>query len=200
MVSFSVGEEVLLSTKNIRLTTPKEGTKKLMPKWMGPLTVIDRIGEVAYRLALPAGSNIHNVFHVSLLKGYVSDGTHVPPPSAPIEVQGERLYNVEAIIEHRDIKKKGRRIRREYLVSWEGYGPEHNSWEPENNLKHNVALRAYWEGKAEGAPEVAPRQSKRDRPSSLKASDAGEDGSSPNTTGSRRVSKRLRGETADGVQ
>ncbi|CAI7798149.1 unnamed protein product [Closterium sp. NIES-54] len=57
-VVFAVGDKVLLSTKNIRLKIP--GARKLFPRWIGPFEVIARIGEVAYRLKLPATLQIGN--------------------------------------------------------------------------------------------------------------------------------------------
>nr|GFC02784.1 putative reverse transcriptase domain-containing protein [Tanacetum cinerariifolium] len=43
---------------------------KLSPRFIGPFEILDRVGEVSYRLALPPQlSHVHNVFHVSLLRG-----------------------------------------------------------------------------------------------------------------------------------
>ena len=45
---------------------------------MGPFEILERIDEVAYRLALPPSlAGVHNVFHVSMLKKYLSDPSHI---------------------------------------------------------------------------------------------------------------------------
>lgn len=142
---FSVGDQVLLSTVNLKLKT--RGVRKLWPKYVGPFQVQRRVGAVAYELALPANMKIHPVFHVSLLKAWRSDGRIQPPPT-PVEIEGDLEWEVEQILYHRDVKR-GRRSKREYLVKWVGYGVEHNTWEPEGNLTHCQELvRSYWESKS----------------------------------------------------
>ena len=51
---------------------------KLSPRFIGPFEILERVGTVAYRLALPPSlSDVHEVFHVSMLSKYTLDPTHV---------------------------------------------------------------------------------------------------------------------------
>ena len=51
---------------------------KLLPRFIGPFEILERVGTVAYRLALlPSMSGFHEVFHVSMLRRYTSDPAHV---------------------------------------------------------------------------------------------------------------------------
>ena len=50
----------------------------LSPRFIGPFEILDRVGEVAYHLALPPQfSQVHNVFHVSMLQKYQENTSHV---------------------------------------------------------------------------------------------------------------------------
>ena len=52
--------------------------EKLSPRYIGPFEVLERVGEVAYWLVLPLSlSGVHVVFHVSILRKYTLDRTHV---------------------------------------------------------------------------------------------------------------------------
>jgi hypothetical protein len=151
-VQYKVGDSVLLSTKNLQLKTGVP-SRKLLPRFIGPFTVKDLVsdggqGTSAVELALPhTMRRLHPWFHVSLLKPYLADSKipHLPPP--PVDwLDEEPMYAVEAILDHRD-RVYGRGRRREYLVKWEGYGPEHTAWEPLHHLMGdgfiNDALREY---------------------------------------------------------
>ena len=50
----------------------------MSPRFIGPYEILEKVGNVAYRLALPPKlSSVHNVFHVSMLRRYISDPSHV---------------------------------------------------------------------------------------------------------------------------
>jgi transposase InsO family protein len=158
-LAFKVGDRVLLSTKHARI--PTVSSKKLLPKWMGPFKVMARVGEVAYKVQLPPTLKWHDVFHVSLLRPYVDSGRVAPPPLPEI-IQGEVEYEVEEILGHRDVGT-GKRTKRQYLVKWQGYGHEHNSWEPLQNLGNcEEAIQRYWaEKNTDGIGSQGPQKKRR---------------------------------------
>ena len=116
---FKVGDKVLLSTKNLQFKGSKlERTKKFAPKYVGPYTIKEKVGMVAYKLELPDCMKVHPVFHVSLLREFRSDSRYAPPPPEIEFVDGERVYKMEAIV---DDRLGGPRKLQQYLVKWQGY-------------------------------------------------------------------------------
>ena len=74
---FKVGDHVYLRVREKKSSLKLGICAKLSPRYYGSFEVLERIGPIAYRLAFPASTRSHNVFHVSLLKKYVHDPNHV---------------------------------------------------------------------------------------------------------------------------
>lgn len=104
-----------------------------------------------FSCGFPDASRIHGVFHVSLLRPYQSDGPGQPlPPSLLIEDEAEcGVSEVDRISHHRG-RPLHKRQTRQYLVKWLGYGAEHNTREPEQNLQScQQSLHMYWKSVAD---------------------------------------------------
>ena len=77
-VEFQVGDHVFLRVSPLRGVKRFGVRGKLSPRFVGPFEILERVGEVAYRLAMPpALSGVHDVFNISMLWKYASDSTHV---------------------------------------------------------------------------------------------------------------------------
>ncbi|KAM6583139.1 hypothetical protein CsatB_010141 [Cannabis sativa] len=77
-VEFAVGDKVFLRVSPMKGVMRFGKRGKLSPRFIGPFEILDRVGQVAYRLALPPVlAETHNVFHISMLRKYVSDPSHV---------------------------------------------------------------------------------------------------------------------------
>ncbi|XP_075516224.1 uncharacterized protein LOC142551066 [Primulina tabacum] len=77
-LQFEVGDHVFLKIAPLKgvMRFGKKG--KLSPRFIGPFEILDRVGDRAYRLALPPDlDRVHNVFHVSMLRKYIANPSHV---------------------------------------------------------------------------------------------------------------------------
>ena len=126
-----IGSLVYLDARNIRTLRP---SKKLDYKKLGPFKVLAQINPVAYRLELPLSlSRLHPVFHVSLLEPVYLSGipgrSQDPPPPVSVDSSSTPSFEVADILDVRVFRN-----RLEYLVTWKGFGPSDNAWDPLDNL------------------------------------------------------------------
>jgi hypothetical protein len=83
-LEFEVGDYVFLRVKADRGIVRFGKKGKLAPRYIGPFEILERIGNVSYRIALPPSlERVHDVFHVSMLRKYVPDDCHVIPMEKP---------------------------------------------------------------------------------------------------------------------
>src|SRR3954468_20585860 len=76
-VEYSIGDHAFLRVSSRRGLQKADKLGKLAPRFVGPFLILERIGKVAYRLALPPQFAKMHVFHISTLKPYVHDPSHV---------------------------------------------------------------------------------------------------------------------------
>jgi hypothetical protein len=125
-VDWEVGDKVYLDSTNLASQRP---SRKLSDKWAGPFEVLERVGH-SYRLKLPYGSTIHDVFAPNLLCKDPADplpGQEAPkPPGQPIA--GVEEWEVQEILASKLVRNKLK-----YRVSWTGHDPD-LEWYPASNF------------------------------------------------------------------
>ena len=103
-LEFTEGDKVFLKVSLMRGVVRVGRRNKLDPRYIGPFEILERIGPLAYRLALPPEiEKIHNIFHVSQLRKYISNPSHVLNYS-PLHLQEDLSYTVESvqILDHKE--------------------------------------------------------------------------------------------------
>ena len=109
---------------------------KLSPRYIRPFEILEKIGDMAYRLALPPNlSQVHSIFHVSMLRKYQLDPTHVLRYEE-IEVDDKVSY-VERLIRIEDRKEHVLRNKTILMVKviWEHHGTEGAMWESDEVMR-----------------------------------------------------------------
>ena len=83
---------------SLAIGTLRFGEKgKLARRYVGPFEIKSKIGDVAYKLQLPPElSEVHNIFHVSMLKKYMEDPTHILHHQ-PLNIQPNASYIVRPV-------------------------------------------------------------------------------------------------------
>ena len=101
---------------------------KLSPKFFGPFQVLEKIGDVAYRLDLPTDAAIHPVFHVSYLKAKLGHNHVVVSLLPSVNSKGILTLEPIAVLQTRSHKLTNRLIT-QYLIQWQGGTANDATWE-----------------------------------------------------------------------
>ncbi|XP_073057205.1 uncharacterized protein [Primulina eburnea] len=140
-LEFNVGDHVFVKIAPLKgvMRFGKKG--KLSPRYIGPFEVLDRIGERAYRLALPPDlDRVHNVFHVSMLRKYLSNPSHVLRHEA-LDLLTNLSYE-EMLVQIIDRKVKVLRNKEIGFVKvlWRNHVIEEATWEPEEEMRQRYPV------------------------------------------------------------
>jgi hypothetical protein len=135
-LEFQVGDWVFLKLSPWKGVVRFGKRGKLSPRFIGPYIITERVGDVAYRLELPEElSQVHDVFHVSMLRKYISDPSHILD-SQPITLREDLVY-VEEPVQILDRKEQVLRNKVIPLVKvlWRNHEIEEATWEPEEQMQ-----------------------------------------------------------------
>ena len=127
---FQIGDWVFLKLQPyVQMSVANRTNQKLSFKYFGPYLITDKIGAVAYKLQLPAGSRIHPVIHVSMLKKAVPQEAQVsidiPPACNP---ETDMIAQPEQFLERR-LVRTGDKVIMRVLVKWKGLAKSLATWE-----------------------------------------------------------------------
>lgn len=143
-----MGNEVFLKLRPYRQKSlAKKRCEKLSPKFYGPYRMLERIGQVAYRLELPREATIHNVFHASQLNKKVGERQVVQIHPPQLTQEFEFQVRPEDIL---GVRWNSKLSKEEWLIKWEKFPESKATWEeaafikyqfPELHLEDKVHLK-----------------------------------------------------------
>ena len=135
-LAFEKGDRVFLKVTPFKGISRFGRRGKLNPRYIGPFEILDKIGTTAYRLALPPElSRVHNVFHVSMLRKYNPDPSHVVAHE-PLSLREDLSYEeVPVSITDRESRILRNREISFVKVLWQNHTPREATWELESEFR-----------------------------------------------------------------
>ena len=141
--SFVVGDMVYLKLQPyIQTSIATRAGHKLSFRYFGPYPVLAKVGAVAYKLQLTENTNIHPVFHISLLKKALSATTQVSS-DLPVNYETD-IFRIPVKVLQRRLKPDGDHIVSEVLVQWSSWPPSMATWELEDELQKQFPAAPVW--------------------------------------------------------
>lgn len=134
-LQFEIGEKVFLKVAPMKGVVMFGKKWKLRPRFIGPFEILERVGNVAYMLALlPELAAVHNVFHISMLRKYVHDPDHIVS-YASLDINKDMTYEeTPAVILERKVHTLRNKDIPLVKVQWNRCGREEATWEREDEI------------------------------------------------------------------
>ena len=134
-LEFEVEDQVFLKLSPWKGVVRFGKRGKLNPRYIGPFEIVDGIGPVAYRLDLPEEfSRVHNVFHISMLRKYIPDSSHVLE-TPEIELRDDLSYEEQPV---QNLGREEKELRNKTIslvkVLWRNHLVEETTWEREDQM------------------------------------------------------------------
>ena len=135
-LEFEVRDHIFLKVLPKRGVVEFGKREKLSSRLIGPFEILERVGTVAYRLALPPSmSGVHEVFHVSMLRRYTPDPAHVVDwGEIEVDTDGTFEEGPVCILDSRDQVLRCKTVRL-VRVLWQHRGVEESTWEREDTMQ-----------------------------------------------------------------
>nr|CAD1835646.1 unnamed protein product [Ananas comosus var. bracteatus] len=137
-LTFVVGDRVFLKVSPMRGVKRFRVRGKLSPRYIGPYEILERVGTVAYRLALPPKlADVHNVLHVSNLCKYIHDPGHVMLYEPPEHQEDLSYEEFPVMIIAREVRKLRNREIPYVKIRWSNYDDREATWELEDLMRNH---------------------------------------------------------------
>ena len=135
-LEFSEGEHVFLKVTSTTGIGRALRARKLHSRYIGPFQILQKVGPVAYRLALPPNlSNLHNVFHVSQLRKYIPDPSHVLS-SDEVQLRSNLTHQAKPVkIVDSSLKVLRNKTIPLVKVLWQSLNSTEATWEKEQDMR-----------------------------------------------------------------
>ncbi|XP_026411128.1 uncharacterized protein LOC113306400 [Papaver somniferum] len=134
---FQVGDKVYLNIQPYRQASiALRRNLKLAAKFYGPLNILQKIDNVAYKLDLPPEARIHPIFHVSQLKKQLGNSITPSPTLPSLDTNGQILVIPAAVLDTRTIIRRGVYVP-QLLIRWTNATNEDSTWEDTKNISHH---------------------------------------------------------------
>jgi hypothetical protein len=151
-----VGDTVYLKLQPyIQTSVARCSIQKLSFKFYGPHTILKKVGVVAYKLELPAGSRIHDVVHVSQLKRHLPSQQQISDIQSILALESDVSLQPVQILETRSIQHGGHAVP-QVRVTWDTAMPASVTWEDAWALHHQFPHALAWgQASSQGVGHVA---------------------------------------------